>query len=151
MARKRVSFDLTEEERATLSMWVTSHKTEQRLSRRAQVILLSERGMTLREISQESRLSEKNCLKWRKRFLKDRVDGLKDAPRKGRPSVITPWQRAQVIRLACERPLNGSNAWSVRELARVTGLGSTSVHRILNEVVGQASQDSSLVRQEPRP
>jgi putative transposase len=134
MAGKRVCFDLTEEERATLSMWVMSHKTEQRLSRRAQVILLSAQGMTLRAIVQESRLSEKNCLKWRKRFLKDRVDGLKDAPRKGRPPVIIPWQRAQVIRLACERPTNGSNAWSVRELARMTGLGSTSVHRILNEV-----------------
>ncbi len=71
------------------------HRLSKRLSRRAQVILLSEQGMTLREISQESRLSEKNCLKWRKRFQEDRVDGLKDAPRKGRPPVITPWQRAQ--------------------------------------------------------
>jgi putative transposase len=133
MAGKSKSFELTDEERSTLRMWVTGHKTEQRLSRRAQVILLSAEGMTLREISFKSGLSEKNCLKWRKRFLKDRVDGLKDEPRKGRPPVITPWQRAQVIRLACERPSNGSNSWSVRELARVTGLGSTTVHRILKE------------------
>ena len=134
MARKSVGFDLTTEERTTLTMWVAGHQTEQRMSRRAQVILLSEQGRTLREISQQSGLSEKNCLKWRKRFVLDRVEGLKDAPRKGRPPVITPWQRAQVIRLACERPSNGSNSWSVRELARVTGLGSTTVHRILNEV-----------------
>ena len=134
MSRARVFFDLTEEEVATLSMWVASHKTEQRLSRRAEVILLSAQGMTLREISLKSRLSEKNCLKWRTRFLKDRMDGLKDKHRAGRPPSITPWQRAQVLRLACERPFNGSNAWSTRELARVTGLGSTTVHRILNEV-----------------
>ncbi len=85
MAGKRVGFDLTEEERATLSMWVTSHKTSSVGVVRAQVILLSEQGMTLREIVQESRLSEKNCLKWRKRFLKDRVDGSKTHLEKAGP------------------------------------------------------------------
>jgi DNA-binding NarL/FixJ family response regulator len=62
MARSSVSFDLADEERATLSMWVASHKTEQRLSRRAQVILLSAQGLTLREIGLRSGLSGKNCL-----------------------------------------------------------------------------------------
>jgi hypothetical protein len=42
-----------------VSMWVTSHKTEQWLSRRAQVILTSEQGRTLREISRHSGLSYK--------------------------------------------------------------------------------------------
>jgi putative transposase len=133
MAKKSVKFELSAQEESTLRMWVGSHRTQQRYSRRAQVILLSAEGLTLKEISSRSGLNETNCLKWRKRFVEDRVEGLKDAPRKGRPPVITPWQRAQVIRLACERPFNGSNAWSTRELARVTGLGSTTVHRILNE------------------
>jgi transposase len=133
MAKKSVKFELSAQEESTLRMWVGSHRTQQRYSRRAQVILLSAEGRTLKEISSRSGLNETNCLKWRKRFVEDRVEGLKDAPRKGRPPVITPWQRAQVIRLACERPFNGSNAWSTRELARVTGLGSTTVHRILNE------------------
>ncbi len=133
MARKPVRFELSEHEEATLKMWVGGHRTEQRLSRRAKVILLSAQGMTLDEIVAASGLCETNCLKWRKRFLESRLEGLKDMPRKGRPLSITPWQRAQVLRLACDRPLNGANAWSVRELARVTGLGSTTVHRILNE------------------
>lgn len=133
MAKKSVKFELSAQEESALRKWVGSHRTQQRYSRRAQVILLSAEGRTLKEISSRSGLNETNCLKWRKRFVEDRVEGLKDAPRKGRPPVITPWQRAQVIRLACERPFNGSNAWSTRELARVTGLGSTTVHRILNE------------------
>jgi putative transposase len=133
MARKSVVFELSEEERTTLKMWVGGHRTEQRYSRRAQVILLSGEGRTLWEISAGSGLSENNCLKWRKRFLESRLEGLSDRPRQGRPPRITPWERAQVVRLACERPLNGANAWSVRELARVTGLGSTTVHRILKE------------------
>ena len=131
MARKSVRFELTEEEGSTLKMWVGSHRMEQRYRRRAQVILLSARGLTLKEIVAGSGLGETNCLKWRKRFLQERLDGLRDRPRKGRPPSITPWQRAQVIRLACERPFTGANAWSRRELARVSGLGSTTVHRIL--------------------
>jgi len=131
MARKSVKFELTAEQEATLKMWVGSHRTQQRYGRRAQVILKSAEGLTLEEIGVRSGLNRTNCLKWRKRFAAEGLDGLKDRPRKGRPPSITPWQRAQVVRLACERPSTGANAWSRRELARVTGLGSTTVHRIL--------------------
>jgi putative transposase len=131
MARKSVKFELTAEQGATLKMWAGSHRTQQRYMRRAQVILFSAQGLTLEEISARSGLNRTNCLKWRKRFAAEGVDGLKDKPRKGRPASITPWRRAQVVRLACEKPFNGANAWSRRELARVTGMGSTTVHRIL--------------------
>ena len=131
MARKSVRFELTAEQEGTLKMWVGSHRTQQRYSRRAQVILLSARGLTLEEISARSGLNRTNCLKWRKRFAAEGLEGLEDKPRKGRPPSITPWQRAQVVRLACEKPFTGANAWSRRELARMTGLGSTTVHRIL--------------------
>ena len=64
-----------------------------------------------------------------------RLEGLKDSPRSGKPPTITPDQRVNVIRLACEKPSDGSNAWTVRRLAKRLGLGSTTVHRILNEGV----------------
>ncbi len=131
MARKSVKFELTAEQETTLKMWVGSHRTQQRYARRAHVILLSAQGLTLEEISAGSGLNRTNCLKWRKRFVTEGLDGLRDKQRKGRPPSITPWQRAQVVRLACERLFTGANAWSRRELARVTGLGSTTVHRIL--------------------
>lgn len=133
MARKSVRFALSDEEVSTLKMWVGGHKTEQGLSRRAQVILGSAKGFTLKEIAARSGLSETNVLKWRKRFLADRLDGLKDKPRTGRPRTITPWERANVMSLACQKPFTGANAWSRRELARVTGVSSTTVHRILTE------------------
>ena len=133
MARKSVKFALNAEPESTLRMWVGSHRTQQRYSRRPQVILLSAEGLTLEEISERSGLNRTNCLKRRKRFLEEGLNGLKDRPRTGRPQTITPWERAQVMRLACERPTNGANAWSTRELARVTGPGSTTVHRILKE------------------
>ncbi len=82
MARKSVTFELTAEQEATLKMWVGSHRTQQRYSRRAQVILLSAEGLTLGEISARSGLNRTNCLKWRKRFAAEGVDGLKDKSEK---------------------------------------------------------------------
>jgi transposase len=133
VARKSKKFILSAEEVSTLRMWEGSQKTEQRYSRRARVIIYSAEGLTLREISDRSGLSETNVLKWRKRFLDKRIDGLKDKYRAGRPRTITPSAKANVMRLTCEKPFNGANAWSMRELARVTGVSSTTVHRILTE------------------
>ena len=133
MAKKSVKFTLTAEQDSTLRMWVGGHKTEQRYGRRAQVILGSADGLTLKEICARSGLTETNVLKWRRRFLEEGLDGLKDKARVGRPPTITPWERANVMRLACEKPLNGASSWSVRELARVSGVSATSVHRILSE------------------
>jgi hypothetical protein len=85
MAGKSARFDLTEEEESTLKMWVDSHRTEQRYSRRAQVILLSAKGLTLKKIVAGSGLGKTNRLKWRKQFLQERLDSLRGSPRKGRP------------------------------------------------------------------
>jgi len=87
MAVRFVARESTKEERTTVHSGVAGHRMEQQMSRRAQVISLSEQCATLREGGVESRLSERNCVKWRKRFANDPLDGLKDAPRKGRPPV----------------------------------------------------------------
>jgi hypothetical protein len=57
MARKWVKFQLTVEQETTLKMWIGSHRTQQRYSRRTHVILLSARGLTLEEISAGSGLN----------------------------------------------------------------------------------------------
>ena len=86
MARKSVKFALTAEQEATLKMWVGSHRTQQRYSRRAQVILLSAEGLTLEEISAESGLNRTNCLKWRKRFAARRAGrSCRQAPKGASP------------------------------------------------------------------
>ena len=65
----KIQIRLSEEERQTLNMWVRAGTSQQRLAQRAKVILLSEQGRPLSEISQKSGLSCQNCSKWRKRFL----------------------------------------------------------------------------------
>jgi putative transposase len=131
--RASISIGLTPEEEQTLRMWTRSGTAEQRMAQRAKVILLSAQRLPLPEISQKSGLSVQNCTRWRQRFVKQRLAGLRDLPRSGRPAQIPPEKRLEVQRLACEKREDGSNAWSVRELAKKAGVSSTTVHRILNE------------------
>ena len=47
----RVRVDLNQEQASTLTMWVGSGKTEQRLALRAKVILLASEGLSLHNIA----------------------------------------------------------------------------------------------------
>jgi putative transposase len=133
MGREIVRVDLTHAERTTLAMWANAGKTEQRIAKRSRVVLLAAEGHSLSVISERVGLSVNRCLKWRKRFIERRIDGLDDDPRQGKPPTISSEERARVVWLACERPFDGSNQWSIRRLAKHTGLSSTTVHRILSE------------------
>lgn len=124
--------DLNEEERATLEYLARAGKSEQRLAQRARVILGAAEGLSLKDISQRTGLSVNACLKWRKRFASERMDGLKDKTGRGRPAKITQEQRLEVMALACTKPVDGSNAWSMRKLAEAAGLSASTVHGILH-------------------
>lgn len=131
MGREVIDIKLSEQERQTLKMWVNAHKTEQRMTQRAQVILLSAEGIRVEEISKECNLSKQNCSKWRKRFWQYGIEGLKDSPRKGRPPVYNAQERLKVITLACSTPPDGSNHWSMSKLEGATGISGSTIHRIL--------------------
>ena len=128
---QKIRIDLTPEEERILTMWATAGKTEQRMVQRAKVILLTAQGMPLPKISTLSGLSRQNSSRWRERFLRDRIEGLKDQERSGRPQVIPPEKRLEVTKLTCTKPKDGANHWTVSSLAKATGLGRTTIHRIL--------------------
>jgi len=132
MDRIVIKIELSKEEEETLRMWINGLKTEQRMAQRARVILYSAEGLKVHEISKRCNLSMPNCSKWRKRFYHLRLEGLKDNARKGRPNKYDAKERLKVISLACSVPYDGSNQWSVRKLAKETGMGSSTLSRILN-------------------
>lgn len=123
--------ELTADEEQTLRMWTRAGTTEQRLARRAQVVLLCAQGLPIREVGERCGLSQLSVFKWKRRFLERRLEGLADAPRPGRPARITAAQRLAVVDLATSTPQRGKSAWSVSDLAQASGLSRTTVHRIL--------------------
>jgi len=123
---------ISKEEEKTLKMMAGRGKTEQRYARRAMVILFSAEDMSLPEVSKRSGISRQNCSTWRKRFVKEGIDGLFDKNRAGRPKAISVEKRIEVQRLACSKPSDGSNRWSCEKIAKAVGLSAASVCRILN-------------------
>jgi len=131
--RTKIVVSLTPEEEQTLRLWAAARRGEQRMVQRAKVILYSAAGLDLKEIGRRSGLSQQNASKWRKRFMANRLDGLNDSPRAGRPVVISSERKLGVIALASSKPADGCSSWSRSLLARKTGLSRTTVHRILAE------------------
>jgi transposase-like protein len=68
--------------------------------------------------------------KWRRRFVNDRIDGLMDEPRAGRPRTIEDDQVVAVIeQMLYSTPADASH-WSIRSAAKEMGLSHTTIRRI---------------------
>jgi len=76
---------LTHEERQTLRTWTNSSTTQQRFAFRAKVVLMADEGRQTQRIAQELGVYPSTVSKWRTRFAAERIAGLKDAPRSGKP------------------------------------------------------------------
>ena len=57
---------------------------------RAKVILLASQGLDNKEIGERLELPRQIVSKWRKRFFQERLAGLHDRPRRGRPRAFSP-------------------------------------------------------------
>jgi putative transposase len=122
---------LTNEERETLSGWVRSHSTKQGLARRARAILLAEQGETNLEIARMIGVTNSTIGNWRRRFFQDRIEGLNDEYRPGRPRTILEEDVAALLdKTLLEQPPGGATQWSVRTAAEATGISKSTVQRI---------------------
>jgi transposase len=75
-------------------------------------------------------VSRETVTKWRKRFLADRVAGLSDEPRPGRPRTVRDEQVADLIARTLQSKPENATHWSTRSMARKTGLSQSTVSRV---------------------
>jgi transposase len=83
-------------------------------------------------VAAELRVSEHTVGKWRRRFLEDRIDGLFDEPRPGRPRTIEDDQVAAVIEKTLHSKPADATHWSIRSMASETGFSHTTIRRMWN-------------------
>src|SRR6516165_2735365 len=88
---------LSAEERTYLERQVRRHRVARSLSERCRIILRCADGLPSKSVAAELGVHEHTVGKWRRRFLKDRCDGLLDEVRPGRPRTIDDDQVASVI------------------------------------------------------
>jgi putative transposase len=133
MARIAQPLTVTHEQKQALLIMHRSLKMEKRYAQRAAVILLSAEGKSLDEIIDATGMSRPIVNKWRQRFRLHGMEGLQDAPRSGKPVVITAAQKAMVIQKACEKPTGGYTNWSQKRIAKQVGISQSKVHQILKQ------------------
>src|ERR1044072_2587381 len=121
---------LSARERDYLERQVRRRRVARSLSERCRVILRCAEGIASKEVAAELGLHEHTVGKWRRRFLKDRCDGLLDEARPGRPRIIDDDQVAAVIeRTLRETPVDATH-WSIRSMAAETGVSHTTIRRM---------------------
>ena len=81
---------LTEEESAELDRRARCYTAPYAVVVRAKIVLLAADGLANVEIAQRCDTSPQVVHRWRKRFFEQRLKGLEDAPRSGRPRVFSP-------------------------------------------------------------
>lgn len=84
------SIVLSAEERRVLKQQARKYTSSYCEVQRAKVILLAADGLENKAIGQRLDLPRQVVSKWRKRFFDERLAGLVDRPRRGRPRDFSP-------------------------------------------------------------
>ena len=121
---------LSDEERSYLERQARRRRVARSLSDRCRMILRCADGLTNKAVAIELGVHEHTVGKWRRRFLKERIEGLSDEPRPGRPRTLSDEKVAAVIERTLETTPADATHWSLRSMARESGLSHTTVRRI---------------------
>jgi transposase len=128
---KPVEITLTEGERSQLESWAARPKTAQALALRSRIVLGCATGENNTRLARRLGVSVPTVRKWRGRFACDRLDGLLDEPRPGKPRTVSDERVEEVIVKALESaPPDGGTHWSTRQMAQVVGVSQSTVSRV---------------------
>ena len=125
-----VTIELTDDERAQLEAWSRRGTSAQALAQRSRIVLLAAEGLRNTEIAERLGVHRHMATKWRARFAEQRLDGLIDEPRPGRPRTVTDEQVEAVVVRTLETTPKDATHWSTRSMARELGLTQSAVLRI---------------------
>jgi transposase len=127
---RATSIELSERERDELEGLVRRRKTAQDLALRARIVLRCAEGATNQAVAAEVGACAHTVGKWRERFARERLDGLRDEPRSGAPRTVTDERVADLLVRTLEAMPEGATHWSTRSMAAACGLSPATVQRV---------------------
>ena len=98
---------------------------------RAKIILACAEGKSYDAIQEEFGVARTVINKWKGRYKRLGLEGLKDMRRSGKPSVYGEADKARVVQMACSPPDGGYTNWSQRRIAEKLGMSQSTVQQIL--------------------
>ena len=124
--------ELSEDERNTMETWVRRSITEQRLVQRARMVLEAAAGKTTKEIAALLQVRPATVSKWRTRFARDRVAGLADASRPGKPATYDEITERRILAQLDQPPPDGYTTWTGGLVAKaLVDVSAIQVWRVL--------------------
>jgi transposase len=122
--------ELTDDERVQLTAWTRRSTSANALATRSRIVLAAADGLGNTAVAAKAGVEVGTARKWRGRFLAQRLEGLLDEPRPGRPRTITDDRVEAVITRTLETTPRDATHWSTRSLAAELGLSQSAVSRI---------------------
>lgn len=122
---------LSDADRDQLETLLRQRSTSQAMALRARIVLTAAQGELLNgEIASELGTSQQTVGKWRNRFINLGLDGLADEARPGAPRTINDDRVQAIVTATLESAPPGSTHWSLRDLAKRSGVSRETVRRI---------------------
>lgn len=131
---------LTDDERQAVERLAHSRTEPARAVERARIVWEAHRGARVRTIAGTLGVCEATVRLWLKRFNRAGVDGLRDAPRSGRPPVYDATEVGAVVEASLTKPQELGLPFACWTLDRLTaylqeekrlGIGRTRVGELL--------------------
>ena len=145
MGRPLAALVLSDEERSFLEGQVRRHRMARAMADRCRMILRCADGLGNKAAAAALGVHEHTVGKWRRRFVQDRIEGLSDEPRSGRPRTLADERVAEVIGRTLTTTPAAATHWSLRSMAQETGLSHTTVRRIWSACGLQPLRDVQAV------
>lgn len=142
---------VSEKDRQVLEAVERQRNAPQGLVRRAQIILLAERGVGVRATAQRLGIGRATVQRWRLRWSRasaaeSALGRLVDAPRPGTPATFTPELICSILALACEPPERDGRElthWTHADLA-AEAVARGIVESISPDFVGRFLREAEL-------
>jgi transposase len=133
MPRTAKQVVITGDNIAELQKIVNAQKSEQRMVRRARIILMCAEGHQVKDIASELKERPNTVILWRDRYIEYGIKGLNDLKRSGKPVTYGDDFRTLVLDKLKEDPPNGLANWDGAELAAALNVSDAAVWRLLRK------------------
>lgn len=128
--RPKTPLVLTPDEVAQLQNLVASRSVPHGLGTRARMILLSRDGLSNAAIARKLGVTNATVGTWRQRFVTERLAGLHDELRPGRPRTRMDEEIATLVQKTLHTKPAAGTHWSCRAMEQATGISKSTVHRV---------------------